>query len=62
MTTNTNSSYQENLKINVLIDAEVEYWIKEFGITEQQLRNAVFIAGSTIKDVKDYLRKHGLIS
>jgi hypothetical protein len=62
MKTYTNTPHQDGLKINFLIDAEVEYWIKELGVTEQQLRNAVFIAGSTIKDVKHYLRKHELIS
>ena len=62
MTAKTNTTHQDDLKINVLIDAEVEYWMKECDITEQQLRNAVFIAGSTVKDVKDYLKKHGLIS
>lgn len=49
-------------RINVLNENELRIWSLRLGITEQQLRNAIFIEGPLLKEVKNYLRRHGLIS
>jgi hypothetical protein len=47
--------------INILNDREISYWTTAFGVTEQQLRNAVFIAGKSAEEVEAYLRRNGHI-
>jgi hypothetical protein len=54
-------SPQEEGRIDVLSDDSIRYWIAKLNITEQQLRNAVFIVGSRSEDVVAYLRRHGFI-
>lgn len=54
----TDSSMHE---INILNDQSVQYWTKQFGVTEQQLRNAVFIEGPEVKKVQAYLLRHGYV-
>lgn len=46
-------------QIDVLCDQSILFWTSHFGITEQQLRNAVFIEGPAIGNVASYLERHG---
>ena len=45
--------------INVLSDEEVQYWSAQLGVTEQQLRNAVFMEGPLLHNVRAWLQQHG---
>jgi hypothetical protein len=49
-------------RINVLSEMEIAYWCSKLCITEQQLRNAIFIEGPMVNNVIAYLIRHGLIS
>jgi hypothetical protein len=49
-------------RINVLSEMEIAYWCNQLSITEQQLRNAIFIEGPLLNNVIAYLIRHGLIS
>jgi hypothetical protein len=59
-----NSLHSDNgeERINLLSEMEIAYWCNKLCITEQQLRNAIFIEGPLVKNVIDYLIRHGLIS
>ncbi|HEU4471502.1 MAG TPA: DUF3606 domain-containing protein [Flavisolibacter sp.] len=58
----TNEAEKNEERIDVLSDSSIHFWINELRITEQQLRNAVFIAGPLVKDVIAYLKRHGLMA
>lgn len=47
--------------IDVKNSAAVEYWAKNFGITQTTLRRAVINVGPLIKNVKGWLLKNGFI-
>ncbi|CAN5527531.1 hypothetical protein BH10BAC2_BH10BAC2_08570 [soil metagenome] len=47
--------------IEVKNAAVVEYWAKNFGITQTTLRRAVINAGPAVKNVKSWLVKNGFI-
>ena len=50
----------EDLKINIRVDHEVQYWSRKWGISSLQLESAVKAAGSNVvKHVEDYLRQQG---
>ena len=49
-------------KIDVLNDVQVQFWTVHFSITEKELRNAVFIAGPKVEDVRKYLSRKGKIT
>lgn len=53
----TKKKPQDASKVNVNEDWEVRYWCKEFGCTEQQLRNAVKAVGVSVAAVRKYLGK-----
>lgn len=44
-------------RIDVLNDEDIKLWTHLFSVSERELRNAVFIAGSSAEKVKDYLSK-----
>jgi len=44
-------------RINLTENYEVEYWAKRFGITPERLREVVKTAGTSVKDVENYLNK-----
>jgi len=48
---------QDANKINVHESWEVEYWTKKFGITKQQLVDAVKAVGVSVAAVAKYLGK-----
>jgi hypothetical protein len=43
-------------RVNVNEDYEVRYWTKKWGVTEQQLRDAVKRVGVMARDVEKALR------
>ena len=47
----------EHSTINVLDDDHIQFWTAHFSISERELRNAVFIAGPLVVNVKNYLQK-----
>ena len=49
-------------RINLLSEMEITFWCSKLRITEQQLRNAIFIEGPLVNNVINYLVRHGLIS
>jgi hypothetical protein len=44
-------------RINVDQDHEVRYWAEKFGLSSQQLREAVNAAGPMVKDVQRHLNR-----
>jgi hypothetical protein len=44
-------------RINLNEDYEVEYWCKKFGVTHEELKNAVKAVGIVAKDVETNLKK-----
>lgn len=52
-----NRGPQDRSRVNLSEDYEVRYWSKEFGVSEQQLRQAVERAGSpSVEAVKKALK------
>jgi len=47
--------------INMNISEEVSYWTSKFGITREQLQNAVDRVGGKEARITDYLRAKGII-
>jgi uncharacterized protein DUF3606 len=43
-------------RVDVSAPGEVKYWRKEFGCTEQQLRQAIAAAGDSAAKVSQYLK------
>lgn len=48
---------QDDTRININQDHEINYWSKELGISPNELRQAVGYAGPIIKDVRRYLNR-----
>ena len=49
---------QDRTRINLEQDHEVRYWTKELGVTPEQLREAVKLAGSsTVEKVRQALKQ-----
>lgn len=44
-------------RINVNEDYEVQYWSEKFGVSRDELRDAVEAAGTSVEKVKAYLNK-----
>ncbi len=44
-------------RVNVNEDWELDYWSKKFGVTEEQLKNAVRAVGDSAEAVQRYLGK-----
>lgn len=53
----TNRGPQDRSRINLSESWEVQYWTKKFGVTEQQLRDAVNSVGSSADAVQKKLGK-----
>lgn len=47
---------QDDERINVDQDHELGYWSEKFGVSREQLREAVRAAGPMVKDVERRLR------
>jgi hypothetical protein len=48
---------QDRSRVNTEQDYEVRYWAQEFGVTEEQLREAVQRVGSSADKVREHLRQ-----
>jgi hypothetical protein len=53
----TKKGPQDRLRINVTEKYEVQYWTDKFGVTSDQLRNAVQKVGVMAADVEKELKK-----
>lgn len=47
----------DRTRVNVNEEHEVRYWTERFGVSEEQLREAVQKAGVMVEDVERVLRK-----
>ena len=45
-------------RINVREEYELRDWAKQFGVSKDQLRNAVETVGTGVADVERYLARH----
>jgi hypothetical protein len=48
---------QDDERINVEQDHEVNYWSEKLGVSREQLRKAVQAAGPMVKDVQRHLNR-----
>ena len=47
-------------RISLAQDHEVRYWMKELGVTERELRDALAASGSnSVTTVREYLKTNG---
>jgi len=53
----TKKGPQDGSKINVHEAWELDYWCKKFGVTDQQLKDAVAAVGTSVQKVKEHLGK-----
>ena len=51
-----NNRPADRSRVNVHDPSEVKYWRKQFGCTEQQLRQAISAAGDSAAKVSQYLK------
>lgn len=49
---------QDRSRINLEEDYERQYWREKFGVTDEQLRAAVKLAGNNVQDVEQILKKN----
>ncbi len=54
-----NRGSQDRSRVSTEQDYEVRYWSQEFGVTEEQLRQAVQRVGSSTDKVREHLRQSG---
>ena len=52
---NTGSSDRDRININE--DYELQYWSKKFGVSSNELKEAVKAVGSAVKEVERHLKK-----
>lgn len=50
---------QDRSRVNTAQDYEVRYWAQEFGVKEEQIRQAVQRVGSSADKVREHLRQGG---
>ncbi|MCD6013785.1 MAG: hypothetical protein K0Q79_3647 [Flavipsychrobacter sp.] len=48
---------QDSSRINITENYEVQYWTEKFGVSSEQLRNAVQRVGSLAADVEKALKE-----
>jgi hypothetical protein len=53
----TNRGPQDRSRVNVNEEWERRWWCKEFGCTEQQLRDAVRVVGVSADRVRQHLKR-----
>jgi hypothetical protein len=52
---------QDDIRINVNQDHEIQYWTKKFGITSGTLKAAVKAAGVMVENVERWLKENDFI-
>jgi len=57
MDSKQNVGNPDRSRINVNEDYELQYWSEKFGVSRDELKEAVKSAGTSAKDVEDYLKK-----
>jgi hypothetical protein len=50
---------QDRSRVNTAQDYEVRYWTQEFGVSEEELRQAVQRVGSSADKVGEHLQQGG---
>ena len=50
-----NRGTRDEASININEEHELQYWMKEFDVTEAELRMAVAAAGTSVAALKDHL-------
>ncbi|RZJ36129.1 MAG: DUF3606 domain-containing protein [Flavobacterium sp.] len=50
-----NTGGQDRTRINTSEEYEVQYWSEKFGVSREELRDAVEAAGNQVEDVERYL-------
>jgi len=50
---------EDRKRINIHEDYEVRDWSEKFGVTHQQLLEAVQAVGDKVEDVERHLKRHG---
>ena len=53
----TQTGRQDDQRINLDQDHEVNYWSKELGVSREELRRAVEQAGPMVKNVRQHLNR-----
>ncbi len=54
-----NRGPQDRSRINVNEDYELQYWSEKYGVSKEELRQAVEKVGVSASDVEEYLRSNG---
>jgi predicted DNA-binding protein YlxM (UPF0122 family) len=44
-------------RINVNEDYELQYWSEKFGVSDDEIKDAVKAVGTSVNDVEEYLKK-----
>lgn len=57
MHTTQNRGGPDLSRISLTQDDEIRYWTRELGVSDAELRTAVAIAGSSVDDVRKFLRR-----
>ena len=52
-----NRGPQDRARVNTTEQWELSYWTNQFGVTEQQLKDAVRAVGPMVADVQKHLNK-----
>ncbi len=53
-----NRGEPDRSRISLSQDHEVQYWTRELGVSEWELRNAIARAGNSSDEVRKFLRRH----
>lgn len=48
---------QDRSRISLAEDYEVRYWTERFGVSKEELAEAVQVAGHSVEQVAEYLRR-----
>jgi len=48
---------QDRSRISMSEDWEIDYWTKELNCSEEELRDAISKAGSSVESVREFLRR-----
>lgn len=52
-----NTGSPDRDRININEDYELQYWSKKFGVSSNELKEAVKAVGSAVKEVERHLKK-----
>jgi Protein of unknown function (DUF3606) len=52
--------YSEKTRIDLNQPYQVAYWKQRFGVSDQELEDAVHAVGTLVKNIEDYLKRKEL--